>query len=154
MAGDGEWCLFDQRSGEYSLYTCSNFQFAKHTSKDFFLQAGSGKSTAMKYITSRPATRIALEKWAGRQEMVIASHYFWIAGIEIQKSLEGLLRTLLFHVLWKVPKVIDALLPEQVGLPPAHILCELKSLVSKLQGEGLGCCFCFFIDGLDEYQGA
>ncbi|KAI7775019.1 hypothetical protein LA080_007445 [Diaporthe eres] len=93
-------------------------------------------------------------KWAGRQEMVISSHYLWIAGTEMQKSLEGLLRTLLLHVFRKTPKLIDALLPEQVGLQPTHSLSELKSLVSKLQGEELGCCFCFFIDGLDEYHGA
>lgn len=108
----------------------------------------------MKYVSSHPATREALKKWAGGQEMVIASHYFWIAGTEMQKSQEGLLQTLLFHILRKTPWLIDALLPEQIGLQRTHSLSQLKAFFSQLQGEELECCFCFFIDGLDEYHGA
>lgn len=108
----------------------------------------------MKFISSHAATMKALKKWAGGKEVVIASHYFWIAGTKMQKSLEGLLQALLFQVLRKSPLLINALFPQQDHFRRTRSLSELKALVNELQVEELGYCFCFFIDGLDEYHGA
>ncbi|KAF4976608.1 hypothetical protein FDECE_18456 [Fusarium decemcellulare] len=52
---------------------------------------GSGKSTLMKYVADNERTRRALKKWSDEKELIVASHYFWIEGIEMQRSRQGLL---------------------------------------------------------------
>ncbi len=58
-------------------------------------KAGSGKSTLEKYISSHHETRGALTSWAGDQELITASFFFWNTGTTLQKSQMGLLRSLL-----------------------------------------------------------
>jgi hypothetical protein len=55
---------------------------------------GSGKSTLMKYLYSHKETVAHLRQWAGTQKLAIGSHFFWSAGSSLQKTQEGLLRTL------------------------------------------------------------
>ena len=123
---------------------------------------GSGKSTLMKLIANAPSTVQYLSKWAvGSKKLVIASHYFWSAGSPIQKSQEGLLRSLLYEILAQVPELIESICEERwekmkAGLPFHNTwqLTELETSLSKLASSGrLPVQFCFFIDGLDEYEG-
>ncbi|KAI7781725.1 hypothetical protein LA080_014491 [Diaporthe eres] len=126
--------------------------------------AGSGKSTMMKYISSHPSTTIYLRRWASAMkfkmgwdpkeepELLVASHYFWYAGTEMQKSHRGLLQTLLFHVLRTSLEVQNAICPERLSSQPWS-LRELKDTIHELKRADLRCCVCFFIDGLDEYLG-
>ena len=69
---------------------------------------GSGKSTLMKFITDAPNTESLLTKWARTKQVLLASHFFWSAGSPIQRSQEGLLRTLLYNILIQVPKLIPS----------------------------------------------
>ncbi|KAK7704626.1 hypothetical protein SLS64_008390 [Diaporthe eres] len=126
--------------------------------------AGSGKSTMMKYISSHPSTTIYLRRWASAMkfkmgwdpkeepELLVASHYFWYAGTEMQKSHRGLLQTLLFHVLRTSLEVQSAICPDRLSGQPWS-LRELKNTIHELKRAELHCCVCFFIDGLDEYLG-
>ncbi|KAH8895468.1 hypothetical protein GQ53DRAFT_614022, partial [Thozetella sp. PMI_491] len=117
-------------------------------------QAGSGKSTLMKFVSGHEKTKIALEEWAGGQGIVCASHYFWNAGSEWQKSQLGLFQNLLYHVLRSVPRLIDTLCSTH-DLNDVWDIDELKETLKRLGEEtGLGVKFCFFVDGLDEYGGA
>ena len=129
----------------------------------FWIQgkAGSGKSTLMKFITQHPPTTQYLREWAGPNKLVVASHYFWAAGTELQKSQEGLLRSLLFELLRACPELIapirDKLLAEgrlvttagKVILSRVALLCIFEELMTH----SMSTRFCFFIDGLDEYTG-
>lgn len=85
-------------------------------------------------------------------ELLVASHYFWYAGTEMQKSHKGLLQTLLFHVLRTSLKVQSAICPDRLSSQPWS-LRELKETMHALKRADLRCCVCFFIDGLDEYLG-
>lgn len=85
-------------------------------------------------------------------ELLVASHYFWYAGTEMQKSHRGLLQTLLFHVLRTSLEVQNAICPDRLSSQPWS-LRELKDTIRKLKRADLNCCVCFFIDGLDEYLG-
>jgi hypothetical protein len=69
-------------------------------------KAGSGKSTLVKWICRHPKTQESLRLWAGKKELVIASHFFWCAGTDLQKSQQGLLRSLLFDVFRSAPELI------------------------------------------------
>lgn len=75
-------------------------------------KAGSGKSTLMKYIQGHPKTRRDLQLWAGDKELVTASFFFWNLGSALQKSHNGLLRSLLLDVLERHPYLIPSIFPE------------------------------------------
>ena len=124
-------------------------------------KAGSGKSTLMKYLVSEPRTESILQTWAGNEALVVAKFFFWNAGDVMQKSQEGLLRSLLHEVLSQCPQLIESVCPSRwrnsdlydTHSEPwtLHELVESFALLSRIPD--LSSKFCFFIDGLDEYQG-
>lgn len=61
----------------------------------------------MKYIADHPNTIQALSAWSYPKAVVVACHYFWSAGTPIQKSQEGLLRTLLYEIFCQQPDLIE-----------------------------------------------
>ncbi|KAF5538132.1 nacht nucleoside triphosphatase [Fusarium napiforme] len=126
---------------------------------------GSGKSTLMKFIAGEQCTRTTLRAWAKPKSAVIASHFFWSAGTAMQKSQEGLLRSLLYDIFRQFPDLIEQSCPkewlatinqtqESIGHPNFWTLSELhKSIRRVANREALSGSLCFFIDGLDEYDG-
>jgi hypothetical protein len=125
-------------------------------------KAGSGKSTLMKFLCGHHRTRALLGEWAGQQSIIIASHFFWSAGTSMQKSQEGLLRSLLFQILIHSPDLIPIICPNRWSdkslvsfhslepWPLSDLFQAFKNLASMKQ---LRAKFCLFIDGLDEYDG-
>ncbi|KAJ2993823.1 hypothetical protein NUW58_g1728 [Xylaria curta] len=121
---------------------------------------GSGKSTFMKHIADNPNTRAALRQWSSSCEPVISSHYFWIFGTPMQKSKEGLLRTLLFEIFRQYPVLLKDVCPERwdsefsssAGAKPWSA-AELRHVLHLLVAPEIDIKICFFIDGLDEYNG-
>ena len=118
---------------------------------------GSGKSTFMKYIADSPATKKLLQNWSRRREPLVVAHYFTIYGTPIQRSLEGLLRSLLHGILKAEPRLIKKLFPGGHNEANEQIRWtqnELQSLLQRVAEEGdLDVKICFFVDGLDEYTG-
>lgn len=124
-------------------------------------KAGSGKSTLMKYLVSHPQTTKLLKMWAGSRRLVTASVYLWRAGTLLQKSQEGLFRTLLFEILRQSPDLIRVVCASKLAafrqfeeeIEP-WTESELREAIDLLKRETrLNARFCFFIDGLDEYDG-
>ncbi|KAL9094047.1 MAG: hypothetical protein Q9165_003717 [Trypethelium subeluteriae] len=127
---------------------------------------GSGKSTLMKYLCDQERTTKALEQWASPGRIVIGNHFFWNIGSEMQKSQEGLLRTLLFQIFHQCPELICKMVPirDKAGhnalgcrrtwarADLIHSVMALKSQERIYSTEAVR--LCFFIDGLDEYEGA
>lgn len=137
-------------------------------------KAGSGKSTLMKFITEHPTTDSHLKSWAGwdkpgtvRDDLVIAKHYFWSPGTPIQKSQEGLLRSLLVQILSKRPQLIERVCEDRWSAKFSASfdpwtwtqLAKAMDSLSTQNGEeerfatGSSLKICLFIDGLDEYEG-
>ncbi|KAI0968993.1 hypothetical protein F4678DRAFT_440604 [Xylaria arbuscula] len=119
---------------------------------------GSGKSTFMKSIADSRETKRCLETWAGNHELLIIGHYFTIYGTPIQRSLEGLLRSLVFGILALKPMLIQKLLVdrwERSGEQSRWTQSELEALLRAFgtKTEGLPSKICYFIDGLDEFEG-
>ncbi|RKP04824.1 hypothetical protein THASP1DRAFT_20642 [Thamnocephalis sphaerospora] len=70
-------------------------------------KAGSGKSTLMKFLCGDGRTRDNLLGWSrGPQHLVVAKYFFWSAGTPIQKSQEGLMRSLIYDILCQRPERI------------------------------------------------
>lgn len=128
---------------------------------------GSGKSTLMKFVAAHDETKRYLAQWAGDKQLIIANYFFWDASTQsLQKSQEGLLRTILYQILRQCPQLIHVAYDDQwvrmtsdgrilkddaVGhlTVPALIRTLRKISTSTLSDTK----FCFFIDGLDEYNG-
>ncbi|KAJ4012367.1 hypothetical protein NW752_008041 [Fusarium irregulare] len=132
----------------------TNFMDWLESGNDIFWitgKAGSGKSTLMKFISDHSYTRKALEQWADRDTLHVTSYYFWNQGSPLQKSLRGLLRTILFNILKTTPAVVPNVSPE---IPDGDWTdAELKEMLEKLTKlDSIQARFCFFIDGLDEFS--
>ena len=122
---------------------------------------GSGKSTLVKFLISEKRTKSSLLHWAGSKDLVIASFFFWTAGTKMQKSQQGLLQSLLFAVLRQCPSLIPIIIPNRWHPEnPSDAGAdhwtrqELLDAFSRLNHQSISQTrFCFFIDGLDEYEG-
>lgn len=119
---------------------------------------GSGKSTLMKYLCDHPNTTSALQQWAGADDLAVAKFFFWHAGTPMQKSLQGLLQSLVYEILSKHQARMPTLCPSRwSSVTPATEpwkQSELKKILSSLARQDTGPTkFCFFIDGFDEYDG-
>lgn len=132
--------------------------------------AGSGKSTLMKYIGSHERTRRELEAWAGTKTLVFGHFYFWSSGSPAQRTLPGLYRSLLFQAVAQCPDLIGHIFPSQASrMGPSnyrddqavekirafgdeHVRQAFDLLLKKTQSSSHR--FCFLIDGLDEFEGS
>ena len=118
-------------------------------------KAGSGKSTLMKSIMADRRTLKFLEMWAKGKRLVVADHYFWMLGSPPQRSYQGMLQTLVHRVFAHDKSFVPIGCPGRCN--PSSLLAkmpwstnELFDCLSTLVKE-TDACYCFFIDGLDEY---
>lgn len=155
-----EW-IFKSSSGPLSK---DNFVEWLTNGNDIFWitgKAGSDKSTLMKFPSHHKSSTSALQRWANEKELITATFYFWHAGTELQKSQEGLLQSLLHGVLSQCPEVMPQVIPKRWELctRTQYTYCrwnraELLDAFAQLSSQStLRNKFCFFIDGLDEYDG-
>lgn len=121
---------------------------------------GSGKSTLCKYIVSTSQTENLLRNWSKPKPLYTASYFFWKAGNDLQTSLEGLLRTILYDILRKSPDLIPDIFPlrwqqAQYSTRDASPWTkgELLEGLECLLGHRMSARFFLVIDGLDEYAG-
>lgn len=133
-------------------------------------KAGSGKSTLMKLLCQSPTVKGRLGDWAGDKQLVLASFFFWNPGDVHQKSLEGLYRSLLFEVLRQCPRLTRVAFPghwtashdaqvnfggvawDRVPFRLPELRQAMRNLIES-DSSFSAHRFCFFIDGLDEFQG-
>lgn len=114
----------------------------------------------MRFISENDRTRQLLQEWAGESQLVTANFFFWNAGKDkMQKSKLGLMQGLLYQI---VDQSEDIDLDRVSGhrrtdddfdwkrpWTRKELSQALKSLVENLT---LKRRFCFFVDGLDEYE--
>ncbi|KAL7625562.1 hypothetical protein AAE478_004782 [Parahypoxylon ruwenzoriense] len=128
-------------------------------------KAGSGKSTLMKLLAHHHRTREELDKWSGDKRLVFAQFFAWRAGDNMQNSLHGLCRSILFTVLKQCIDLIPEVFPDAYHTfsttpyeryidEPFFRFAALWEGLQKLIAMSMnrGCRFCFFIDGLDEFK--
>jgi NACHT domain len=120
---------------------------------------GAGKSTFMKFLYDDHRTRSGLYRWCGSFSLQTAAFFFWNSGSKMQMSRIGLLQTLLHQLLNHAPHHIPACFPKRwkrtqlfgTDMEPftwTELSKALEFLTSDLQSR-----YCFFIDGLDEFDG-
>jgi hypothetical protein len=121
-------------------------------------KAGSGKSSLMSFIESDKRTKAALETWARTRKLYTFSFFFWRPGLSLQKSIAGLLRSILHQVASAIPAVVPRVLSNRQSLTytdwtQAKLLDALKTAFSVCQNDANGAVF-LMIDGLDEFEGS
>ncbi|KAL4943937.1 hypothetical protein BDV06DRAFT_125145 [Aspergillus oleicola] len=136
-------------------------QFLAYHNSVFFIhgKAGSGKSTLMKYLADAEnmPVRQCLQAWKGGCHLIRVSVFFWNAGDDLQKSLEGLYRSILYQALRQLPEFVAEVFEDASDISDWQKLRQpvLDKAINKLiqtldpQRHKL----CLFIDGLDEYEG-
>lgn len=101
--------------------------------------------------------------WAKTAGVVRASCFFWNAGTEMQKSMRGLLRTLLNQIFEQKPNIIPELVRERrwqlalytgshtIDWSESELHDCLRECILKVAESGNN--FFFLVDGLDELEG-
>lgn len=119
-------------------------------------KAGSGKSTLMTHILHDDRLKENLGIWSPDHEVHVLSFFFWRPGSILQKSVVGMLRSILYQLLEEIPRVFNAL-EEEHGPTSRPIPSWTERALAKLQIAAIGALpdhvFCLFIDGLDEFEG-
>ncbi|KAH7133034.1 hypothetical protein B0J13DRAFT_480574 [Dactylonectria estremocensis] len=123
---------------------------------------GSGKSTMMKFLLQQKLLRDALSKTLGSLHLIVLRFYAWHSGEGLQKSFEGLKRTLIFQVLEDRPELTPILAPRRWALCqvlrntsglPTWKIWEVEDAWDALLSEcGKTLKIALFIDGLDEFD--
>ncbi|KAF4453639.1 NACHT domain-containing [Fusarium albosuccineum] len=114
---------------------------------------GSGKSTLMKFIASEESsTKEHLMKWRNNAQTL--SHFFWLAGSEMQHSIKGLLCSLIHQILSEDKSTVSHYFRCNArGHRKLHntdwSLWELQSLLVELTCRDEKAYF-IVVDGLDE----
>jgi hypothetical protein len=94
-----------------------------------------------------------LSSWAGKRKLFTANYFFWNSGKEMQKSQHGLLQSILCQILRSEPDLVTKLCLHHDAQEPWSV-SELIEVFRQIQGATVvSAKFCFFIDGLDEYNG-
>ncbi|KAK8225294.1 hypothetical protein HDK77DRAFT_122935 [Phyllosticta capitalensis] len=117
-------------------------------------KTGSGKSTLMKFLFDHPALRENLSAWSGGETYATASFFFHRQGLSLQKSLEGLLRSLLYQLLEQSERLPGLLghLERRNKRSESWTLKELETAFTNCMRDTPRVFLC--IDGLDEYTPA
>lgn len=112
----------------------------------------------MAHLVRDRRTRQELNAWSSGHKLEVLSFFFWRAGSDLQKSVSGLLRTLLYQLCGFQPAIL-ALIASRLLSPPGKVptwtekaLLEHISKAIKLSKRQHY--LCVFIDGLDEYTGS
>jgi hypothetical protein len=115
-------------------------------------KAGSGKSSLMSLIQSDSRTAKALAPWASGSHVYKFSFYFWRPGTELQKSICGLLRSLLYQLAKAKPAILDLVTSANPALyngwTTTSLLAALRCSLPAFHEDRVF----LMVDGLDEYE--
>ena len=115
----------------------------------------------MRYLRQDPRTAQQLRQWAGENPLLTGSCFFWNAGTQIQKSLAGLLRSLIFELIQNCPEQVPQLATWRwrsyfIGVErleawtDEELLLAFQTLLARLANSHY---IFLLIDGLDGFEG-
>ncbi|KAF6811716.1 small s protein [Colletotrichum sojae] len=153
-----EWIF----SGEAQVQlSCGFLKWAENGDDIYWLsgRAGTGKSTLMKFLADDFRTQKLFRLWAGSHGLVMAKYWFWDQSRDdLQKSLDGMYRGIMYEIIRKEPLFARLLFPDQfkagrdwiTDFPTSN---ELKRAFHRLVSvESPPAHIALLIDGLDEYK--
>lgn len=162
-----EWIFHEPRTSEDGHALWSGFPlWLRGTSQDIYWitgKPGAGKSTLIKFISRDPRFENLLQEWAVESQLLIIRFFSWTSGVDrLQKSQEGLFRTLLFEAIQQRPQLAVKIFPARWFLLqsfkgnielPVLTMRELRDgFRNLLSATGDGLKLALLIDGLDEFD--
>ncbi|KAI4108882.1 MAG: hypothetical protein LQ339_002000 [Xanthoria mediterranea] len=167
--GTCRWIFDSSNNQESNSRPWSNFRKWLETETGVYWisgKPGSGKSTLMKSILNSERTPQLLADWEKGTDLIVVSFFFWSAGMALQKSCTGLLRSLLYQIATQWPALADlAVSPTgrskdaidgSRSWNPLTTWTDqgLMSLLNRfLDEKPANISLCAFVDGLDEFVG-
>jgi hypothetical protein len=152
-----DWALQDSNGSESRWPNLFNWLRADQGIYWISGKAGSGKSTLMKFLCRDPRLHAALTLWAGDAKLLILRFCFWNAGSDLQKSQEGLFRSLLYQILDQAPSLGSDLFREHYKTPA--LVAQFPSFHELRRGihrfidlQAGSFKVAMLIDGLDEFE--
>lgn len=151
-----------QRAESRSRHWHSFIEWLESGSRTYWIsgKAGSGKSTLMSCVCQHPRIQQCLEIWSVGTTLVTPKFFFWNPGSAMQKSLQGLLQSLVYQILVDNPDSITLITnledPSRDAFAPVHPWTErrlMRTLLELIRHMPKRRYICFFIDGLDESSG-
>lgn len=114
---------------------------------------GSGKSSLMSFVLQDQRIKTNLQAWAGDRAIHVFSFFFWKAGSDLQKTIPGLLRSLLWQLGKSKSTAIDEMvthnpLPSLSAWTEPRLNVALDQMLEAFQDDRI----LFLIDGLDECE--
>ncbi len=143
-----EW-IFDESSQDVRPWD-SFIQWLESDQNVYWIngKAGSGKSTLMSFLCHHPRTKISLRVWSRKRSLLMPRFFFWSGGTLLQKSIEGLLRSLIWQILNELPDLDVGFDQPIAAWTERRLRTTLRKLVQlALKSHTI----CFFIDGMDEF---
>ncbi|KAK3944650.1 hypothetical protein QBC46DRAFT_439011 [Diplogelasinospora grovesii] len=162
-----QWVFQEPQLDDTGVPLWSSFsRWLKGETQDIYWitgKPGAGKSTLMRYVSEQAETRARLQEWGG-PTCVMLGFYFWHAGSQLQKSQEGLFRTLLHQAFEALPHLVLKVLKarwtmlnvfgDDSQLPDwqlKELLTAFWTLVKAAKDEKIK--LALMLDGLDEFEG-
>lgn len=160
------WILQDESPTQDGITTRNTFPkwLDDDSQKAYWItgKPGSGKSTIMKMILNQEYLKDWLSRSLGTLRFLLVKYYAWISGDTLQKSIEGLKKTIIFQALEQYPDLAPALTPRRWAfcqvlrstsdLPLWDKWEVEESFEALLSSCGGTIKLVLFIDGLDEFK--
>ena len=124
---------------------------------------GAGKTTLLRFLDDNLNLYDHMIPWAKESTIVRGTCFFWSAGNNLQKSMTGLLRTLLTQLFEQTPDLIPRVVQPRkwqiARLPGNHVIDWTESELQDCLREHIlyatkSRMVFLLIDGLDEFEGA
>lgn len=115
--GTYEWILYPQLEHSATGNSFTHWLSSPLETKRIYWicgKPGSGKSTMMRFILDNIDVRHHLEPWARKRIIFKGQYFFWNPGSEMQKSIVGLLRALLYQLISQLRSHRPMLIPDLV----------------------------------------
>ncbi|UKZ47947.1 hypothetical protein TrVGV298_002183 [Trichoderma virens] len=162
-----EWIFQEPRTSEdgHALWSAFPLWLRGESSDIYWItgKPGAGKSTLVKFVSQDRRFETLLKEWAAESQLLIARFFSWTSGgNKLQKSQEGLFRTLLFEAIQQRPQLAIEIFPARWFLLqsfdgniklPALTTADLRvGFQNLLSVAGDKMKLVLLIDGLDEFD--
>ncbi|KAJ4854378.1 AAA domain-containing protein [Trichoderma breve] len=141
------WIFEDEPQKVHDIPMWNSFPkwFEDDSNKVYWItgKPGSGKSTIMKLILQQKSFWDTQTQSSGPLRLLLVKYYAWNPGNTLQKSLEGLKRTILSQVLDQCPDLASVLTPRRWAF--CQVLRSTSGIPANIK-------LALFIDGLDEFD--
>lgn len=107
----------------------------------------------MNYVVEHSDLRKHLDVWARGRRVIIIKIFFWRAGSIAQRSINGLLRSLLYQLVTGIPILCSSILTLNEVLPTWTDKSLQQALTAFMGAKQADTVVCLFLDGLDEFEG-